>query len=184
MAYDVSYDLAHPPRWRRWVARFAAVVALAACGVGVYEIVHAASISSTPTAASLQPQVLQVAESSKALAARLVVLRPHSDTTRALAALQEAQGDRAAASTALSDALTKGKVADSAALGAALSAHRRYLSAVGSVLRNPRSKLRAQLKTRAARAKAAWAAVANPAGMPRAIRGYGHVAALVATRHG
>jgi hypothetical protein len=52
------------------------------------------------------------------------------------------------------------------------------------VLRNPRSKLRAQLKIRAARAKAAWAALADPAGMPRAIRGYGHVAALVAAHHG
>jgi signal transduction histidine kinase len=185
MAYDASYEwVHHPRRWRRWVARFAAVIALAACGAGVYEIVHEASRPSTPAATSLQPEVRQVAASAKALARRLVALAPRSSTARALVTVREAQGDRAAASAALRDAQTKGKVADDVLLASALSAHRQYLSVLASVLRNPRSRIRGQLKPRALRAKAAWAALPNSAGLPRAIRGYGHVAALVRAHGG
>jgi xanthine/CO dehydrogenase XdhC/CoxF family maturation factor len=183
MAYDASFEWAQPPRWRRWVARVAAVVALGGCAAGVYQIAHEAAVSAPPAPTSLQPQVRQVAASTTSLARKLVALKPRSTHARALAAVREAQADRRAAAVALRDAETKGEVADAELLHNALSAHRDYLGLLGSMLRRPRSRIANELRAGAKRAKAAWGALPDPAGLPDAIRGYGHVAALVRTRH-
>src|SRR3954454_5090623 len=81
MAYDAAYDWAEPGRGRRlrrWMARFAALLALVACGAGVYQIVHEATRPSPPDPVSRQPQVRTVAASTKVLAPRLGALRPDS----------------------------------------------------------------------------------------------------------
>jgi hypothetical protein len=184
MAYDASYEWVQPPRWRRWVARVVAVAALGGCAAGVYEIAHEAASGAPPAPTSLQPQVRQVAASATSLSHKLVALKPHSPRTPALAAVREAQADRRAATVALRDAETKGEVADAEVLRNALSAHREYLDIVGSMLRNPRSRFVDELRSRAKRAKAAWSALPDPAGLPDAIRGYGHVAALARARRG
>jgi hypothetical protein len=177
MADYASSEWVQPRRWRRWVARFFAVVALAAAGTGVYLIVHEATKPGPPEPASLQPQVQTVAASAEALAVRLVALRPHGSPDAALRAVREAQGDRRAASLALTTKLADGEVAESKALGTALAAHRDYLAAVATVLRHPRSALARRLSVRARRAKDAWSALDAPAGLPHAIRGSRHVVA-------
>jgi len=184
MAYDASYEWAQPPRWRRWFARLFALLALAAAGVGVYAIARDASVNAPPKPATLQPQVQAVAASTTALARRLVALHPHSHTDRALAALREAQADRRSAAVALATADQRGRVADGESLDNALAAHRAYLTAVAKALRHPGHADARALRAAATRDKAAWNALPDPAGIPDAIRGYGHVEALVARHHG
>src|SRR4051812_40722306 len=98
MAYDAPYEWVQPRRWRRWVARVFALLALVACGAGVYQIVHEATRPGPPPPVSLQPEIRQVAASSKALGARLQAVRPGSERAqdRALRAVREAKSDRAA----------------------------------------------------------------------------------------
>jgi hypothetical protein len=183
MAYDASYEW-HPPRWRRWVARFTALVALAACGVGVYLIVHEATKPGPPPPVSLQSQVVTVAGSTEVLAGRLEALRRTSSPDAALRAVREAQGDRRAASADLREQLAAHRVRDAEELGKALAAHKDYLAAIATVLRHPRSRLAATLNVRARRAKDAWAALPDPAGLPRAIRGSRRVVAFARARRG
>jgi hypothetical protein len=188
MAYDAAYDWAEPRRWRRlrrWTARFAALLALVACGAGVYEIVHEATRPGPAAAVSLQPQVRQVAASTEALAVRLEALRPGPGHTRsrerAVRALREARGDLRSAADALSRRSADGKVRDQTLVAAAFTAHRRYLSVIDTVLAKrgkARRRAAAQLPRRARRAMAAWAALPDPAGLPASIRGYKRVAAL------
>jgi len=182
MAYDAPYEWVGPPRWRRWVARVMAVVALGGCAAGVYEIVREGTVTAASQPTSLQPQVEQVAASTAAMARKLVVLKPHSSRSRALAAVREAQADRRAASRALATAT--GEVADAALLRNALGAHREYLKLLAAMLREPRTRLVGDLRASARRAKAAWGALPDPASLPDSIRGYGHVAALTRARRG
>jgi hypothetical protein len=185
MAYDASFDWVLPPhrRWRRWVARIAAVVALAACAVGVYRIALDAKGSHTPTAANVQPEVVALAASTKALAERLEALRPGRATARrrALTAVREAQDDREAAAEALR---RRSGVANATVLTAALTAHEVYLHTVATVLERPESRLRRKLRSRARRDAAAWAAVPDAAGLPDAIHGSKRLAALARGRAG
>jgi hypothetical protein len=184
MAYDASYEWVQPPRWRRWVARVVAVAALAACAAGVYEIAHDAAVSAPVKPVSLQPQIAQLAASTTAMSHRLVALKPSSRRARALAAVREAQSDRRTASHALRAAGLKGDVPQAPLLRNALDAHREYLRLIASMLHEPRARLVDNLRASAKRDKAAWAALTDPAGLPDAIRGYGHVAALARVRHG
>ena len=187
MAYDASYDWPDPRRrWRRWLARLVALLALAACAAGVYAIVKDATKPAAPKPVSLQPEVNQVAESTEALARRLEALRARGDTTRdrALRAVAEAQGDRDSAAAAFAKRSANGTVRDGARLSAALHAHDTYLATVERLLRHPASKVLSTLAARAHRARAAWAALPDSAGLPKAIRGTKQLAAFARARRG
>lgn len=183
MATDVSYDWARPRRWRRWVARLFALVALAACTAGVYAIAREATRPEPSAPLDFQPELQQVAASSVALARELESLQAGSSRDRALAVAEEAQSDRDAASAKLLNRTGSGPVRDAGLIAGALDAHRRYLSAVASVLRDPRgSSVSGKLGPRARRARAAWAALPDPSGLPQAIRGWKQLAALAQAR--
>lgn len=183
MTTDVSYDWARPARWRRWVARLFALIALAACSAGVYAIAQEALRSDPPAPLDFQPELQQVAASSVALSRELESLAPGRSRDAALALVEEAKSDRDAASARLLNRSSSRPVRDATLIAGALDAHRRYLSAVSSVLRDPGgSKVAAQLGARARKARAAWAALPDPSGMPQAIRGWKQLAALAAAR--
>jgi hypothetical protein len=174
MATHVSYDWARSRRrWRRWIARLFALLALAACGAGVYGIVHEATRPEPPTPVDFQPELQPVAASSVALARELGTLAPGRSRVQALALVHEAQSDRDAASARLLNRTSARPVRDAALIAGALDAHRRYLSAVASVLRDPRgSAVAGRLRARARKARAAWSALPDPSGLPQTIRGW------------
>src|SRR3954468_23093025 len=180
MAYDASYDDWPETRWqriRRWILRLLALLALAACGVGVYLMVREATREDPAKPATLQEELAQMAASSRELSGRLRRLRPDGPTARALEALDEARGDRATAVAALRTKRAEGVVQADAALGAALRADDRYLTAVGRVLRKPEAPVAAQLGARARRAKAAFARLPDDQGVARTIKNWQRLAA-------
>ena len=174
MAYDVSYDWTteRPGRWRRWVARLFAVLALAACAYGVYRIVQEATRSDPPAPVTLGAELRQLEASAEVVAVRLGALRPGGSPTKAEAAVREARADRAAAVARLRRERADGSAirADSA-LGTALEAEGEYLELVARVLAHPRTRLASELPHRAARARRAFAALPEPAGLVRTVRG-------------
>jgi hypothetical protein len=174
MAYDASFEDWPETRWqriRRWILRLLALLALVACGVGVYVIVREATEEKAPQAATLRAELAQMAGSHGALAARLAKLRPDGPTAAALEALDEARGDRATAAAALRAKREDGEVQAAAALAGALRADARYLAAVGRVLRNPEAPVAQELGARAKRAKVAFAKLPDDQGVGKAIKG-------------
>jgi hypothetical protein len=190
MAYDAPYEWVQPRRWRRWVARCVALLALVACGAGVYQIVHEATRPGPSPPVSLQPQVRRIASSSEALGRRLQAVRPGREGARerALAAVREARSDRRAASEALRRRQATGTVRDATLIANALAAHRAYLTVVAAVLRKPAARASetaaGRLPRLARRAMAAWAALPDPAGLPQSLRGYRRLAVLAGARRG
>jgi len=186
VAYDASYDwpYAGPKRWRRWVARLFALLALAACGFGVWTIVKEATKADPPAPATLQTEIAQVSASAEALAVRLEALRPGELVTKALAAVREARADQQAAVAELRRRRASGTVRADAALGAALEAHGEYLNLVARVLRFPRTRMATELGARARGARSALAALPDPAGAPEAIRGWKRLAVYARAARG
>jgi hypothetical protein len=175
MAWDASYDDWPETRWqrvRRWILRLLALLALAACGVGLYLIVKETTKSGPAKPATLHEELAQMAASSQELSRRLKRLRPDGPTAGALEVLDEASGDRATAAAALRSQRAKGPVQADAELGAALRADARYLAAVGRVLRKPEAAVAARLAARARRAKAAFAKLPDDRGMARSIKNW------------
>ena len=180
MAYDASFEDWPESRWqriRRWILRLLALLALAACGVGVYVIVREATEDGPAEVVTLRAELAQVAASGGALADELGRLRPNGPTARALEALDEARGDRAAAAAALRAKREDGAVEAEDALASALRADDRYLGAVGRVLRRPETLAAVHLRARAERAKAAFAKLPDDRGAGGAIRGWRRLAA-------
>ncbi len=180
MAYDASFEDWPESRWqriRRWILRLLALLALAACGVGVYVIVREATEDGPAKAVTLRAELARMAASADALADQLVRLRPDGPTARALEALDEARGDRATAAAALRAQREDGPVEAEDALALALRAADRYLGAVGRVLRRPETLGAVQLRARAKRARAAFAKLPDDRGAGAAIRGWRRLAA-------
>jgi hypothetical protein len=180
MAYDASFEDWPESRWhriRRWILRLLALLALAACGVGVYVIVREATEDGPPEVVTLRAELATMAASAGELADRLGRLRPNGPTAQALEALDEARGDRAAAVAALRTKREDGDVQAGAELAAALRADDRYLAGVGRVLRRPEELAAVRLAARAKRAKAAFAKLPDDRGVGDTIRGWRRLAA-------
>jgi hypothetical protein len=187
VAYDASYDWTtdRPGRWRRWVARLVAVLALAACAYGVYRIVQEATRSDPPAPVTLGAELRQLEASSEVVAVRLGALRPGGSPAKAEAAVREARADRAAAESRLRKERAAGAVIrGDGALGTALEADGEYLALVARVLEHPRTRLASELPRRAARARRAFAALPDPAGLPRTVRGHRRLRAYARAARG
>jgi hypothetical protein len=180
MAYDASFDDWPESRWqriRRWILRLLALVALCACGVGVYVIVREATEEGPAEVITLRAELAQLAGSHEELSSRLGRLRPDGPTAAALEAVDEARGDRATAAAALRSKREDGAVQAQEQLATALKADDRYLAAVGRVLRSPEAPAAQKLGARAKRAKTAFAKLPDDQGVAEAIRGWRRLAA-------
>ncbi|MGI8624389.1 MAG: hypothetical protein ACR2NB_13120 [Solirubrobacteraceae bacterium] len=172
MSDYASYEWVRPPWWRRWLARLAAVLALAGVAYGVYTIVRTGTEAHSRGPSAPAAQVAALGRSQEALAKRLEALRPGRSAKPARVALRAVQDDRGVAMVALRRRRTAGKPAiDDRPLQGALGAELDYLDAVGSVLRDPRSPLLKSVGTRAEAAKRAFTALPDSAGVAAGIRG-------------
>jgi hypothetical protein len=182
VAYDVPYyDWEERGRWRRWVARLFALLALGACALGVITIVRDATEPRAAAPLTLRAELERISASMEGLSVRLETLDGRSSLPGAREALAAARRDRTAAVQALKAAPA---VRSEELVRNALAAQGDYLRLVATVLREPRNPAAGQLTGRARRARAAFRALPDDAGTADAIRGTDRLVAFARARRG
>lgn len=152
------------PGPRIWLARIAALVALAAAAVAIALAISAFDGTGEISGADAQAAMRQLSVANRALGERLEALAPGASPRDA----QQTARSTAALARRLDDHVDgEGDLADR--VHAVLRAELDYLDAVGSTLNNPRSPLRGRIGERAQALRDVLQHV--PGGDHRAVRG-------------
>ncbi|HVL96846.1 MAG TPA: hypothetical protein VM266_13390 [Solirubrobacteraceae bacterium] len=171
------------PQRSRLAARTTAILALLMCAMAVYVVVFDASSAPPAEAAGAATSQLERLQGANARLSRaLAGLRTGVSARPVRDAVHAAMREQKAVSKWVRSANADGRLEPDVRLDNALQANFEYLDAVGSLLANPRSRLRGELPERARRAEAAFGALPAPAGLPATVRGWERLEAYAKAR--
>jgi hypothetical protein len=162
--------------------RLLCVAALTLCSVALYSILTN-GLGSAPAVASADTQLTLLTERVAAVGSELRALAPRRRAARARRAVIAAMRAREEAASWLGQLRASGaRVQAPERLSNALDALHDWLDAVGSTLSNPNSPRRRELTEVGRRARAAFASLPSPGGMPEAIGGEERLLRFAASR--
>ncbi len=159
-------------RWRRWMLRLLALLALVGVLGGLYAIYQAAIADDGPAPTGIDTELQAIAKPAGELADALEALEPRSrNRTKARRAAARAIAATRAARRAYDADPDIAASNEGARIDNAVDLEREYLNAVAATLKDPASRLQAQLPARAGRARRALDALPDDFGLAQEVRG-------------